>query len=110
MNSLVSGVNNVTVDFSGRWSDPNIVWVSHRAYGSRDRLAREMFGDVDCPFTGRRVGVSVFKTPKLESPISSANLSPLGSCREENQRVSWALTSPTTRASLPGRIGISEGI
>ena len=44
-----------------------------------ERLAREKYGEVDCPFEGRRVGVSVFNTHRFESPISSEKSSPLSS-------------------------------
>lgn len=68
-----------------------------------ERLTRVISGEDACPFVGRRVGVSTFKDPRLESPISSENLVPLASLMDENQRSSWAFISPQMMESLVWR-------
>ena len=75
------------------------MFVSQEMKGRRSRLAREMSGDVACPLEGHLVGVSVFRTPILESAISSDNKLPLASSMDDHQRGSWAFMSPRTKVS-----------
>ena len=50
----------------GRWSECSVVWVCHSQEVRREGEAREMSGEVGELFKGSRVGVLVFKVPKLE--------------------------------------------
>ena len=70
------------------------------------RFAREMSGEVGCPLVGHLVGVSVFRTPMLESAISSDNKLPLVSSMDDHQRGSWAVMSPRTKVSESLRSGL----
>ena len=63
----------------GRWSDPRQVLVFHSVLVTIDVDARDMSGDVGCPFDGTLVGRFSFKTQYDEFPISSAISAPRAS-------------------------------
>ena len=109
--SLIMGLISVArVITMGRWSEPRLVNVSHEAYGSRARLAREMSGEDDCPLDGSLVGVSSFRVLRFEFPISSEVSVPLVSLSWVNQRGSCALKSPNTKQSVSGMKGVILGV
>ena len=82
---LIFDVISITI---GRWSDPSDLTVVHSITGSRDKLAKDISGEVGWPFDGSLVGISSFRTPKLESVMKSERSLPLLSSKLECQSVS----------------------
>ena len=66
-------------------------------------------GEEGCPVDGSLVGLSSFRMPSVELPISSENWFPLVSLMVECQRGSWAFMSPSIRSSSLFRYGLREG-
>ena len=81
----------------GTWSELRVVRVDQEAVKAMSGVEIEVSGEVGVALVGILVGELEFRAIELDWVIWSAISEPLVSDREEYQRSSWALKSPSMR-------------